>query len=321
MTLTNLEGTLGTERLRQMWRLRALEERIREGRLADEIVGSVHLDIGQEAVPVAVAEMLGPDDAVFSTYRGHGWALACGVPPVRMFAELLGRETGINGGRGGSAYLTSPEHNFYGENSIVGAGTPIAVGAALAGRFDGTGRVTVTSFGDGAMNQGAVHEAMNFAAAFDLPVVFICENNLWSEMTPIASAVRDSNLFRRATAYGMPGERIDGSDPEVVAEKVGDAFELAREGGGPTLIEAMTARLAPHYIGDTEHYRPAEDRERARARDPIALLTARLRAAGIDRAALDAAEKAARAEMSEAYPEALGAPFADPSSAREHVYA
>ena len=199
--------------LHQVWRMRAFEEKVRDLRLAGDAVGSIHLGIGQEAIPVGAAELIGPEDAVFATYRGHCWAMACGAAPAALFGEVLGRATGTNGGRGGSAHLSDPAHRFFGENSIVGAGAPIAVGAALAGRFDGSGRVAITVFGDGAMNQGAVHEAMNFAAAMNLPVVFVCENNTWSELTPIDEMVRDAVLYRRAAAYGIPGERIDGNDP------------------------------------------------------------------------------------------------------------
>ena len=156
----------------------------------------MHLCIGQEAGPVGVCSVLGPDDALFSTYRGHGWAIARGVPLHEMFAELLGRESGVNGGRGGSAYLTAPQYGFNGENSIVGGGVPIALGAALAGRYDGTNRVAVTVFGEGAMNQGSVNEALNLAAAFLLPVLFVCENNEWSELTPTKDMVGESDMWR-----------------------------------------------------------------------------------------------------------------------------
>jgi TPP-dependent pyruvate/acetoin dehydrogenase alpha subunit len=306
--------------LREVWRMRAFEEKVRELRLAGDAVGSIHLGIGQEAIPVGAGGLIRDEDAVFATYRGHSWAMACGVAPAALFGEVLGRATGINGGRGGSAHLTAPAHRFFGENSIVGAGAPIAAGAALAGRFDGSGRVALTVFGDGAMNQGAVHEAMNFAAAMNLPVVFVCENNSWSELTPIAEMVRDPQLHRRAAAYGMPGERIDGNDPAVVRERLGDAFEVAREGGGPTLIEAMTARLVGHYIGDAEQYRRPGELDEARRREPVAVLGGRLRAAGVDEDAIEGAERAAREEMERAAADALAAPLADPASAKEHLY-
>jgi len=304
-----------------MWRVRAFEEKVRELRLAGPIVGSVHLCIGQEAIPVGACDVLEPEDALFATYRGHGWALARGVPAERMFAELLGRRTGVNGGRGGSAYFTAAEYGFHGENSIVGAGAPIACGAALAGRYDGSNRAAVTVFGDGAMNQGAVHEAMNFAAAFSLPVVFICENNRYSELTPIADMVRTSRLADRAAAYGMPGHRIDGNDVEAVRFHVRDALEVAKEHGGPTLLECMTERIVGHYIGDAENYRKPGELDRIRAREPIARLRAGLLADGVPAAEIDAVEARARAEMETAAAAALAAPFADPATAREHLYA
>jgi TPP-dependent pyruvate/acetoin dehydrogenase alpha subunit len=306
--------------LRLVWRMRAFEERVRDLRLAGDAVGSIHLGIGQEGVAAGAAGLLGPDDALFATYRGHNWALACGVPPVALFAEVLGRADGVNGGRGGSAHLSAPGHRFFGENSIVGANAPIAVGAALAGRFDGTGRVAVTVFGDGAMNQGSVHEAMNMAAAMGLPVVFVCENNSWSELTPIEEMVRDPQLHRRAQAYGMPGERIDGNDPAVVRDRLGDAMEMAREGGGPTLLEAMTQRLVGHYIGDADQYRRTGERDRDAEREPVALLTRRLGTAGVDADTVAGAERAAREEMAGASAQALAAPLADPATVEEHLY-
>ncbi|GAA0818074.1 thiamine pyrophosphate-dependent dehydrogenase E1 component subunit alpha [Streptosporangium amethystogenes subsp. fukuiense] len=304
-----------------MWRIRAFEEKVRDLRLEGPIVGSVHLCIGQEAIPVGACDALQAEDALFATYRGHGWALARGVPAEPLFAELMGRATGVNGGRGGSAYFTAAEYGFHGENSIVGAGAPIACGAALAGRFDGSGRVAVTVFGDGAMNQGAVHEAMNFAAAFDLPVVFVCENNRYSELTPIADMVRGGRLADRAAAYGMPGHRIDGNDVEAVRFHVRDAVEVAREGGGPTLLECMTERISGHYIGDAESYRRPGEMDRIRRREPIARLREGLLADGVTAAEIDAVESRARAETEAAAAAALAAPLADPATVMEHLYA
>lgn len=307
--------------LYDVWLIRCFEEKVRELRLAGDVVGSVHLCIGQEAAPVALKRLLGPQDALFATYRGHGYGLMCGIDPAALFAELLGRATGINSGRGGSAYFTAPSHRFFGENSIVGAGAPIACGAALAGRFDGTDRVAVTVFGDGAMNQGSVHEAMNFAAAMNLPVVFLCENNAYSEMTPIADMVREPRLYRRAAAYGMPGERIGGNDPAVVRERVADALEFARDGGGPTLLELMTARLVGHYIGDAEQYRIPGELDRARGEEPVALLTRQLLETGCSEDEVDAVETRARETIAAAATAALAAPPADPTTAKDHVYA
>lgn len=307
--------------LTDMWRIRALEEKIRELRLAGHIEGSVHLCIGQEAGPVGACSELGPDDALFATYRGHGWALQRGVPAHAILGEVLGRATGINAGRGGSAYFTAPAYGFYGENSIVGAGLPIAVGAALAGRFDDSNRASVAVFGDGALNQGASHEALNMAGAFRLPVVFVCENNVYSEMTPIRDMVGDEELWKRAAAYGMEGCRVDGKDPEVVRSACRAAVERARSGGGPSLIELMTERLVGHYIGDPEHYRPAGETERAWETEPIGQLSEKLRRAGLPEAAIEGTERSARAEVDDACTQALADPVADPESAKDHVYA
>ncbi|WP_026876665.1 thiamine pyrophosphate-dependent dehydrogenase E1 component subunit alpha [Jiangella gansuensis] len=319
------ETETGTEVLLRdlcdMWRVRLLEEKIRDLRLNGDVVGSVHLCIGQEAGPVGACSALEPADALFATYRGHGWALARGVPAVGILAELLGRATGVNGGRGGSAYFSAPEYGFHGENSIVGGGAPLAVGAALAGRFDGTGRVALCVFGDGAMNQGSVHESMNFAAAFDLPVVFVCENNEYSELTPIRDMVRADVLADRARAYGILGERIDGNDPAVVRDRVGDAVQSAREGGGPVLLELMTARLVGHYIGDAEQYRQPGELERLAENEPIARLERTLRSAGTPEPEIEAARDDAAREIETATQEASAAPLADAEAVRRHVHA
>lgn len=309
------------EHLTVMHRIRYFEEKVLELRLAGSIIGSVHLCNGQEAIPVGARAALEPRDAVFATYRGHGYALACGVPPEQLFAELLGRASGVNGGRGGSAYFSAPEWGFYGENSIVGAGAPIALGAALAARYDGSNRVAVTAFGEGALNQGAVHEAMNMASAFNLPLVLICENNTYSELTPIKDMVRSNELYKRASAYAMPSERIDGNDPEVVREAVSRAVQLARDGGGPSLIEAMTERLVGHYIGDAELYRPTGEVEAAQQREPITRTRLRLQEMNVKLEQLDALAAQALNEIITAAEKALKAPLADAARVLEHLYA
>ncbi|SES30394.1 pyruvate dehydrogenase E1 component alpha subunit [Lentzea xinjiangensis] len=308
--------------LESMWRIRSFEEEVTRLRAAGDIVGSVHLCNGQEAIYTGACAALDlTRDAVFPTYRGHGWTLACGAPPHTLFAELLGRATGINGGRGGSAYLTAPGHGMYGENSIVGAGAPIAAGAALAATFDGSGRVALAAFGDGAMNQGAVHEAMNFAAVRSLPVIFLVENNHYSELTPIADMVRVDRLFKRASAYGFPGARIDGNDPEAVRQAVAEAARRARSGAGPVLLEAMTQRIVGHYIGDAQHYRPAGDLDAALAAEPIGRLTRELLALGATQAELDELTARVDREIADASARALADPLADPSTVLEHLYA
>lgn len=323
-----MTGPIGEEHLSdllnkyaQMRTIRLFEEKVLELRMSEDIIGSVHLCIGQEAIAVGVCSARQPSDPVFATYRGHGWALACGSNPEALLRELLGREGGVNAGRGGSAYFSDPSVGFMGENSIVGAGVPIAAGAALASLVDDRGEVAVSVFGDGAMNQGAVHEAMNFASAKRLPVIFVCENNLYSELTPIADMVVVPELHRRAAAYGIPGERIDGNNSEAVQAAASVAFGRARAGDGPTLIEVMTERLCGHYIGDVEQYRPAGEVEDAQLREPLVVCRALLLASGIDEEQVIAVERAGVQEIEQAAAAALAAPFADTSSVLEHVHA
>ncbi|PXY29083.1 thiamine pyrophosphate-dependent dehydrogenase E1 component subunit alpha [Prauserella endophytica] len=301
-----------------MWRIRAFEEKLRELHKAGDLLGSVHLCIGQEAGPVGACAALTEQDALFATYRGHGWAIARGVPLRPLFAELLGRATGVNGGRGGSAYFSAADHGFHGENSIVGGGVSHAVGAALAGRHDGSGRIAMTVFGDGAMNQGAVAEAMNFAAAFDLPVLFLCENNRYSELTPIRDMVRNEALTDRATALGIAATRIDGNDPALVRSTVARYADAARDGRGPAFVELITQRLVGHYIGDVQQYRTRAELEEDGRAEPIARATAALAESGVD---TEAIERAARDEVDAAAATALADPPADPATAKEHLYA
>jgi pyruvate dehydrogenase E1 component alpha subunit len=311
----------GVTELAAMQRIRSFEERVQELSAGRDVIGSVHLCIGQEAIPVGACATLQPQDAVFATYRGHGWALARGVPLEGAFAELLGRESGLCGGRGGSAHFTAPEYGFHGENSIVGGGGPIAVGAALAARYDGSNRVAVTAFGDGATNQGSMHEAFNFAAAFKLPVVFVCENNTYSELTPIADMVGEPELWRRAASYGMAASRIDGNSVDEVRNAMQAAVDRARAGQGPSFIEAMTERLVGHYIGDAEQYRPAGEVDSAREREPIGRLRRELLAGGADEEACAAAIAEAMADVERAAVRALAAPLADATRVKEHLYA
>lgn len=302
--------------LLDMWRIRAFEEKVRDLRGSGDVVGSVHLCIGQEGIPVGACAARDEADPVFATYRGHGWALACGVPAESLFAEFAGRETGVNGGRGGSAYFTAPDWGFFGENSIVGAGAPIATGSALAAKLDGSGRVSICVLGDGALNQGSVHEAFNFAAAFRLPVVFVCEHNRYSELTPTDEMVANPRLHERAAGYGMPGVELEGNDVEAVSDRVGDALARARAGDGPSLLVAHTQRLVGHYIGDAETYRKPGEVDAAAAEEPIARLARR-----VDDAQVAEIESTARSEMDAAAASALQASPADPATVREHLYA
>lgn len=286
------------------------------------VAGSAHFCAGQEAVPVGAMAALRADDQVVATYRGHGWALQSGIEAKELMAELCHRADGINGGRAGSALVTAPQKRFIGENSIVGAGLPIACGAALAAVSEGSDRVVIVSFGDGATSQGAVHEALVFAASRALPVIFVCENNAWSEMTPTSEIAKVPRLARRTVGYGMPGFTIDGTDPQAVRECVSTAAELARRGGGPTFIECLVPRLWGHYNRDIEHYRTKEDRTAAGKRDPLVLLRQRIVETGLageeELDKIDATIKAQIVGLSEQMA-ALSRP--DPSQARSHVVA
>ncbi|MEA2261494.1 MAG: 2-oxoisovalerate dehydrogenase component, partial [Acidobacteriaceae bacterium] len=257
--------------LREMLRIRELEQRSLDlsTTTPPEVIGSAHFCAGQEAVPVGAIAGLAKNDQIVATYRGHGWALSSGLSLVEVFGEICQRSIGINGGRGGSAYMMAPDRRFIGENSIVGAGVPIACGVAMANVASQNGKVVIVSIGDGAFNQGSTHEGLAFAAARSLPVLIICENNGWSELTPTTLTFKVERIAQRASGYGIPGVTIDGGDPLVVRDTVKEAAKRAREGRGPVLIECRVPRLWGHYNRDIEHYRPKEDRDQARARDPI----------------------------------------------------
>lgn len=308
------------EAYERMLRIRLFEERCQALREREVIAGSIHLCAGQEAVPVGARAALRGDDRTITTYRGHGWAIACGVPLNELMAEVCHRATGLNGGRGGSAYFTAPEHGFVGENSIVGAGLPIAAGVALAGRLAGTDRVAVVSIGDGATSQGAVHEGVVFAAGERLPLVVVCENNGWSEMTAINAVVSLENLAQRAVGYGIEGATIDGCDALAVERTVAEAAARARAGGGPMFIECKTVRLWGHYNADIEHYRPEEDKTFAVAADPLARARrVLLEASAISASELEELETHVRAEIDAAERFALESQPPDPTTARDHV--
>lgn len=294
--------------------IRRFEELALRLHRAGHVSGSMHPCLGQEAAPVGACAALGPQDRVSATYRGHGWALALGVEPERLLAEILGRASGTNQGRGGSAYLTAPEQRFVGENSIVGAGLPIANGVALAMRHRDQGAISLVSFGDGATNQGAAHEALVFAVARSLPVIFVCENNGWSEMTPI-SAMVPVGLADRAAAGGVAAVKVEGHDAEAVAQAVAAARERALAGGGPTFVEATVGRLGGHYQADVEQYREQHDRDRAADLDPLPLARSRIPEEAAQRIEEQVAETLRQAEQA-----ALAAPQPDPSTARLHVF-
>jgi TPP-dependent pyruvate/acetoin dehydrogenase alpha subunit len=271
--------------------------------------GPAHLGLGQEAIAVGVGSVLTPMDYSIGTYRGHAHALARGASAEAIMAELLGRAGGICDGKGGSMHITSVEHGYYGSYAIVGAHLPIATGLAWASRIKKRDQVTVCFFGDGAVNIGAFHEAVNLAAVWRLPVVFVCENNQYMEYTPISSVIpTERPAADKAPAYGLPSVVVDGNDVDAVRLVVGDAVAAARDGGGPALIEADTYRLKGHSAADGAAYRPAEEVARWRLRDPLVLQRSRLLEAGIAPAAVDQTDARLRAEVNELTDRVLAAP-------------
>lgn len=250
----------------------------RQGR----VHGPAHLGIGQEAIAVGAGSVLRPGDRSIGTYRGHAHALARGASPEAILRELLGREGGICAGKGGSMHITSVEHGYYGSYAIVGAHLPIANGLAWADQIRHSGAVTVCFFGDGAVNIGAFHEAVNLAAIWRLPIVFVCENNLYMEYTPISSVIPTHRpAADKAAAYGLESIVVDGNDLTEVRRVLGGAVESARAGAGPVLVEADTYRLKGHSAADAGAYRPAEEVEHWRARDPLIRYREQLARAGV----------------------------------------
>ena len=267
------------ELLRTMLLIRRFEESCAELYSATRIRGFLHLYIGEEAVATGVMSALRPDDAVASTYREHGHALARGVPLDALMAEMFGRQTGCSRGRGGSMHLFHKETNFIGGNAVVAGGIPLAVGLALADRMQGRDRVTACFFGDGAVAEGEFHEAMNLAALWRLPVLFCCENNRYAMGTALAKEHAQTDLALRASSYGMASWPVDGMDVEAVEDAATRAVEEIRGGGAPVFLELRTYRFRAHSMYDADRYRDKAEIEGWKRRDPIAAFTAALRAA------------------------------------------
>ncbi len=264
------------EQLKRMLEIRAVEERIQKLFGEGHVRGSTHLANGQEGVAVGIARSLRPDDIVTCTYRGHAHALALGATPVQVIGEICGRTVGCAGGLGGSMHLMEPSVGLMPTFAIVGAGLPVAVGAALAAKIRKTDRVGVAIFGDGSTNIGAFHESLNLAAIKKLPVIFICENNLYGEYSRINLTTPVEDIAVRASSYNMPGVIVDGQDVDAVAKAVEEAVARARKGDGPTLIEMKTYRYSGHSRSDPATYRPAGELDEWKKRDPIDILAAKL---------------------------------------------
>jgi len=290
--------------------------------LAGLVKGTTHLASGQEAVAVGASAALRPDDYVFATYRGHHHAMARGATAEACLAELMQKATGLCKAKGGSMHLTHAPGNMLGSYAIVGSHLPMAVGAAWSAQLRGTDQVAVAFFGDGATNIGAFHEALNLAAVWKLPVIFVCENNLYMEYTPIAAVTAaDHPAADRAVAYRLPAEVIDGNDVIVVRDAVAAAAERARSGEGSTVIEAETYRHYGHSRTDPATYRPAEEVERWLKHDPIDICRARLEALGVEPDTIKEVDERATAEVAAAMAAAKAAPAADVAEAFTDVWA
>lgn len=315
------EQSLGL--LQTMLLIRACEEQLVKSYARGELPGGVHTYIGEEAVAAGVCAHLRTDDAVFSTHRGHGHALAKGMSPERMIAEVMGKSGGSSAGRGGSMHLFEPSAGFYGTSGIVSPSILLASGAAYAAKLANSDRVGVAFFGDGASNNGAFHEGLNMAAAWQLPVIFVCENNLYATEVPFHYASRSESIACRAAGYGMPGFEVDGNDVLAVYEAAGEAIQRARSGGGPTLLECHTYRTRAHAEGMRDaNYRTQEEIDSWKARDPIKLFKARLldNDPGLQ-PQIDALETRTQGIAADAAEAARKSPPPDPASLTQHVFA
>ncbi|MBW4030137.1 MAG: thiamine pyrophosphate-dependent dehydrogenase E1 component subunit alpha [Acidobacteria bacterium] len=289
--------------------LRQFEKRAYDLFLENYVKGTSHLSLGQEAIAAGFAAAMRPDDYTFATYRGHAHTLARGVPMTPVLAELMGRTNGLMAGKGGSMHLTSVEHGVMGSYAIIGAHLPIACGAAWSAQYRGTEQVAVCFFGDGSTNIGAFHEALNFAAIWKLPVVFVCENNLWMEYTRTTEITAVPNpAADRASAYGLESIIVDGNDVDAVYAVATTAIERARAGEGPSLIEALTYRHGGHSRADPGKYRPDDEVAEWLAKDPIPMYHARLLGEGATEAQLVEIELSVAAEVDRATEEAKAGP-------------
>lgn len=307
--------------LRSMWVIRLFEAEVQEMFSRGLVRGSTHLCSGQEAVSVGVCSVLTTGDTMTCTYRGHGALLASDSPIDASFAEILGRAGGLCGGKGGSMHLTDVRVGALGSFAIVGANLPITVGAALAAQYLGSSAVSVAFFGDGATNIGAFHESLNLASIWRLPAVFVCENNLYGEYSPVQATTPVSRLSDRASAYGMPGVQVDGNDVLAVREAVSAAVVRARAGEGPTLLEALTYRHFGHSRSDPAKYRPPGELEEWLQLDPIPRFEAQLLEKGLTAESLAAVRSGAETEIKTALERALSWPSPGLDAGTEHVWA
>lgn len=317
-----VDPELAVSVLRTMWKIRRFEEAVEDLYGRGLMHGTMHLSIGQEAVPTAACLALNIDDYITSTHRGHGHCIAKGADMERMMAELLAKETGYCRGRGGSMHIADTATGNLGANGIVAGGIPIAAGAALSAKMRGTKQVAVSFHGDGAMGEGAWHEGVVLAAMWQLPVVFLCENNMYGMSMPADKAFNLEKLSDRAKGYGIPGVTVDGNDIQAVYEATQEAVDRARTGGGPTFIEAKTYRWRGHSKSDKNLYRTREEIEEWRLRDPIPKFEDIVLAAGtLAEDDLEAIRTNVRTELRTAVQRANAAPDATADDLLSAVYA
>jgi len=317
-----VESTTRFDMLRRMLEIRSCEDQIQNLFLANLVRGTTHLCVGQEACAVGIAWAMQPGDKMTCTYRGHGHALAMGISTRALMAEMMGKASGCCGGKGGSMHMTDASKGLLGANAIIGAGIPIAVGAALTAQVKGSNGVAVSLFGDGTVNIGAFHEALNLAAIWKLPAVFICENNLYAEYSPLAATTPIENLVDRAASYNMPGIIVDGQDVETVYTNVKVALDYARSGKGPVMIELKTYRFRGHSRTDTAPYRTPGELDRWLQRDPITILKDRMIAEGqLDDTEFVELSQAIEREIVQVVEWAKAEPFPRVEAAYENIYA
>jgi TPP-dependent pyruvate/acetoin dehydrogenase alpha subunit len=306
--------------LEDMERIRKFETKIIECFAKGKVVGSLHTCIGQEAISAGACMALEPADFIVGTHRGHGQCIAKGAKTDRMFAELCGKETGYCRGKGGSMHVVDVGAGILGANGIVGAGLPIATGSGLASKVKKTGEVTLAFFGDGASNNGTFHESVNMAAAWKLPVVYLCENNGYGVSVPIQTVTNTPNISVRAKAYDIPGKTVDGNDVLAVYEAVKEAVNYARAGHGPSIVECRTYRMRGHFEGDPDAYRPKEITEEWKAKDPIKRYCQFLLETGVSQTEIDTIDLKTTAEIETAYTFAMNSPFPDVRETSLDVY-
>jgi 2-oxoisovalerate dehydrogenase E1 component len=308
--------------LAKMMLIRNCEEQLVKSYARGEIPGGMHTYIGEEAVASGVCAHLRADDAVFSTHRGHGHALAKGMRPERLIAEVMGKATGCCGGRGGSMHLFEPSVGFYGTSGIIGPSILLASGAGYAAQLANNDRVAVAFFGDGGSNTGAFHEGINMATAWQLPVVFVCENNMYATEVPFAKITKSPSVAARAQGYGLPGVEVDGNDVLVVYQAAGEAVNRARAGKGPTLLEAHTYRVRAHSEGMRDAgYRTQEEIDSWKMRDPIKLYKDHLlMIQAVTQDEIEALEADIKRTAEAAADFARKSPLPDPASVTDYLY-